>query len=100
MPWNGLRGLIDKQANFPRGCQLTYADLGLVETQANSLEGMHINPLGKTRLLGQQPVELGLEGGRQRIGEGGQQYAGIGMLTREVRSTVQGHDGLAGTGRT
>ena len=70
-----------------------------MQSQPDGFERIHINPLSKARLVSQQPVQLGLQGISQGVGKRGQQNARIGMLTCQVRSTVQGNDGLAGARR-
>ena len=66
----------------------------LVEPHSDGAKRAHVDPLAETRFVAQQSLQLGMQCVRQRVGERGQQDAGIGMLARQMGGPVQRHDGL------
>ena len=62
---------------------------------ADGVERVDVDPLGETRLAAEQPLQLGVQRVRQRVGERRQQHAGIGLRSRQDDRPVQGDDGLA-----
>ena len=79
---------------------VAWPDVRLVEPQADGVERVNINPLRETRFVAQQSLQLGLQRIRQRVGEGRQQNAGVGMRARQMGGPVQCDDGLARARRT
>jgi hypothetical protein len=66
----------------------------LVEPKANGVKRVNINPFREARFIAQQPLQLGLQRIRKRIGKGRQQDAGVGMHTRQMSGAVQRDYGL------
>ena len=87
-------GLLHQIANHVAFGDGRRTDVGLVEALPNGVERMHVDTLGQTRFARQQPPELRLEGIGERIGEGRQQNAGVGVGPGEKRRAMQGDDGL------
>ena len=85
---------------YPRLAIVAGADVRLVEPQADGVERVNVDPLRQARLAAQQPLQLGVQRVGQRVGEGGQQDAGVGMRARQMRGPVQRDDGLARARRT
>ena len=97
---DGIRGLLHQLAHDLAAGNRRRPDVRLVEPQADGVERVNIDPLRETRLTAQQPLQLGLQRIRQRVGEGRQQDAGVGMRARQMGGPVQRHDGLACARRT
>ena len=92
---DGTRGLFQQLAHDLAAGDRRRPDVRLVEPKADGVERVNIDPLGETRFVAQQSLQLGLQRIRQRVGEGRQQDAGVGMRARQMGGPVQRHDGLA-----
>ena len=97
---HGARSLLHQLAHYLAAGDRRRPDVRLVEPKTDGIERVNINPFRETRLIAQQPLQLGLQRIRQRVGESRQQDAGVGMRARQMGGTVQRHDGLACAGRT
>ena len=60
------------------------ADVELVEPRGDGIQRVDFDPLGDTRLIADQPAEPRPEGVRQRIGECGEEDAGVGIGAGEM----------------
>ena len=93
---HGTRGLLHQLAHDLAAGNRRLPDVRLVEPQTDGVERVNVDPLRETRFIAQQPLQLGLQRIRQRVGERRQQHAGVGMRARQMGGPVQRHDGLAG----
>lgn len=93
-----VRGLADKLADDLSPGDLRRADMGLVQPDTDGVEGVNVDPLGEARFTAQQSFELRAQRIGERVGESGQQHAGIGMRARKMSGAVQRDDGLASAG--
>jgi hypothetical protein len=50
-----------------------FAKPGLIESDSNWIDGMHVNSFAKSRLVADEPAELRSQGVRERVGKCGQQ---------------------------
>ena len=80
-------------------CDCRCADMRLVEPQPDGVERIDVDPLGQSRLVAQEPLELGPQGAGERVGEGRQQDTSVRVGAGEIRSPMQCDNGLAGAGR-
>jgi hypothetical protein len=71
------------------------SELGCVDPFAQFLHGEHIEPLQQAGFTLHQAMELLLQQGRQGLGEGGEENAGVRIVAGEEDGAVQRHDGLA-----
>lgn len=67
--------------------------VGLVQAQTERIQGMNVDAFGQSWFITDQPPQLRV----QRMGQGGEQHAGIGMSVGKIRGTMQSHDSLTST---
>ena len=90
---------VDQRAHLTFGDQGRRPEVRLVEAPADAAHRVHLQPLGDAGLVVDQAPEPHAQRVRQRVGEGGEEDAGIGMRAGEMNGAVERHDGLSGAGR-
>jgi hypothetical protein len=63
-------------------------DVRFVEPQTNGVERVDINSFHETRFAAEKPPQFGLQRVRQRVREGRQQDAGVGVRARQMSRPV------------
>lgn len=96
MAGHGTRGLCHQLADDLTAGNRRLSDVRLVEPETDRVERVNIHPLRETRFVAEQSLQLGVQCVRQRVGEGGEQDAGVGMCACQMSGSVQCDDGLAG----
>src|SRR5690606_24279702 len=93
-----LCSVVDVRADRVLRSDLRPPQVLLVEPLCDGTHRVHLKALGKSRLVADEPPELGSQSVGQGLGERGQQYSALRVLPGQEHRAMQGYDRLSGAG--
>ena len=90
---------VDQRPHLTLGNQGRSPEVRLVKAPADAAHRVHFQPLGDAGLIVDQAPKPHAQRVRERVREGGEQDAGVGMRAGEMNGAAERHDSLSGAGR-